>query len=179
MAKILAALTGRDWTLERQALGRRPTTHSPTTWLTELRALPRPGTTFPWVGSYLQEWFSAEFRSQTDFEVKSEALSGQRIYRELDRAKAPAITFFYGLPARHWAERHLSSLLRDDFSTEEVCSVARTKQGTLLISTGFYDGRHAESAFREHQIPALTETIRRQLTDRAVAALSTPRSRRT
>lgn len=70
MAKIIASLTARSWEAERLALGSRPAHHRPSTPLTELRALPRPGTRSEWSSSYLADWFSSKFSSKADFEHK-------------------------------------------------------------------------------------------------------------
>jgi hypothetical protein len=159
MAKIMASLTGTPWETEREALGSRPPRHRPTTLLTELRALPRPGTGFEWQGSYLANWFPAEFAGKQDFERKSEDISGQRVLRMLEQETSPTIVFFYGEPARGWASDHLGPILRTEFDGDR-CSMAQTKNGTLLVSTGFYNGQHAATAFRERHIPELSQRIR-------------------
>jgi hypothetical protein len=158
MAKIMASLTGRPWEVERSALGSRPASHRPATLLTELRALPRPGTKFKWYGSYLENWFSDKFTSKNDFEQKSEEISGRRILRMLEQESSPLIVFFYGEPARAWASKQLGPILLTKFD-DERCSIARTKNGTLLVSTGFYNGQHAATAFREDHIPELSQRI--------------------
>ena len=158
MAKIMASLTARPWETEREALGSRPAGHRPTTLLTELRPLPRPGTGFEWRGSYLENWFSAEFSGKQDFERKSGEMSGQRVLRMLEQPDGPLIVFFYGEPTRAWASKRLELTLGTRFEGDP-CSIAQTKNGTVLVSTGFYNGQHAATAFRERHISALSQRI--------------------
>lgn len=165
MAKIIASLTARSWEAERSALGSRPAHHRPSTLITELRALPRPGTGAQWSGSYLADWFSPVFSSRADFERKSAEISGRRIFKMLEQKDGPLIVFFYGRDCREWAVKHLNPLLAAPFHGAP-CSFARTKNGTLLVTTGFYNGQHAATSFRESDIPALAAEIRALIGDR-------------
>jgi len=176
MAKIVESLTARHWEVARAALGSRPAHHRPSTLLTELRALPRPGTSFEWEGSYLADWFSTEFSGKQDFEAKSEQLSGRRILQMLQQENGPLVMFFYGEPTRRWASAHLGSMLRSGFDQARI-SVAHAENGTLLISTGFYNGQHAASAFRERDINELVTRIPDSIRERVRALVASRPSR--
>jgi hypothetical protein len=165
MAKLMASLTGRPWEVERAALGSRPARHRPSTLLTELRPLPRPGVRFEWRDSYLANWFSAEYSGRRDFERKSEEVSGRRMLRMLEQENPPVIVFFYGVPARNWANEYLGVVLRTGFDGDD-CSIAETKNGTLLVSTGFYKSQDAATAFRERHIAELSQRVMGLVGDR-------------
>lgn len=157
-AKLVASLTGRPWETELAALGARPAHHRPSTLLTEVYPLPRPGTDHPWKGSYLEEWFAGEFRSRSDYEKKSKVVAGQRLRGLLEMRSAPRIVFFYGVDVGRWAKDCLASLVDGAWKGERE-AIARTKNGTLLVATGFYDGQHAATKFREQDIEPLAQRI--------------------
>ncbi len=151
MATIMSGLTGRSHEEERSALGSRPPRTDFSSWLTELRALPRPGTN-AFKGTYIDEWFAEEFRSAKEYDASSSA-SVSRINAALAADPLPQYAFFYGLPACRWAKEHLSGV-RWKGSAGEI-EVGQNGTGTKVGLTGFYNGQHAPTSFRIHHVPAL------------------------
>lgn len=159
IAAIVAAFTNRPFPRERDAIGTRPPRLSPSTWLTELRPLPRPASGF-FNDSYISEWFG--FRGKSDYERQAEALSGPRILRSIRQSLAPRYAFFYGLPTARWAKHALREDLSVPLADEnDGIYIGRTHQETTIVLTGFYEGQHARSAFRRHQIAHLLARITR------------------
>lgn len=169
MAKIMARLTGRTEAVERKNLGSRPPKTRPSSWLTELRPYPRPGLSFKWEESYLEEWFSDEFNGKAAFE-KAPLTLGPRVRQALQQSPAPKLLFAYGAGSRRWAESCLLDLLEVDqprwrsVTLPKLVSasskkkkaetkprndpgprtfqIGRTRNNTVLVLTDFFEGQH-------------------------------------
>jgi hypothetical protein len=161
MAGIISGLTGRPCYLERQELGARPGAESPlTTWLTELRPLPRPSSS-GFAETYIAEWFGDHFDTEAAYIAKADASASARLPLALSSAK-PKYAFFYGADSRRWAQRAFTAdLLRTPFSTPfPGIDVAETVRGTKLACTHFYNGRHPTSTFGLGQVGDLLRGLR-------------------
>ncbi len=159
MASIVAGLTLRTFDEERAALGSRPARHLPSTWLTELRPLPRP-TVSAWKGTYLPLWFSDVFPRRADFDNQ---LGSHAVTAALRRVPAPLVVFFYGLPAGRWAEKTLQHSLRKPLRNASVCRVGTLKNGTVVATTGFFDGQDGKTALRPRDVPKLCADVTAEL----------------
>lgn len=155
---IVSALTGRREAEEYEALGSRPALKSPSTWMTELRPLPRhPKKKFR--GTYLEDWF--DFSGRTDYERRGAASFGARFLPALRVSPPPRFAFFYGQASRYWARNHLPDQLKVPFQQfDNGVEIGETKGGTRIVLTGFYEGQHGASAFRLKHIPALIARLR-------------------
>ncbi len=159
IAAILSALTGRPCHEEWDALGTRPASEKLSTWLTELRPLPRPGVK-AFKTTYIPEWFKQDYPTKADFRRKSVDISGPRIQAALSGSPAPQYAFFYGRPACEWAKECLSPFLTNPFAESgENIETGRTVGGTLIALTGFYNGQHVATAFRCEHIKALMDCL--------------------
>lgn len=157
MSEIVAGLSGRSPEAELHALGTRPSEGPISTLLTELRPLPRPGTG-SYRGTYIEEWFS--FRGKSGYERVAEELTTPRTRAMFINPSPPLFAFVYGLPACAWAQRWLASEVISPFVPgENGVEVARTREGTTVVLTGFYEGQHARTAFRRRHIPKLLSRI--------------------
>jgi hypothetical protein len=166
MAAIVSGLHGGSDGKELEALGTRPARKTPSTWLTELRPLPRPGAN-EHRGTYIPEWFNLEFPTRAAFRQRSASISGPCILAALRRDPPPQYAFFYGLPACEWAEGEIAPFLAAPFDHKvedirtgrESAVTGLTIYGTVVVLTEFYNGRDTESAFRVEHVGGLLKSL--------------------
>lgn len=161
MATIVSKLTGRSLDDEYAALGSRPARGPLTTWLTELRPLPRPGTD-AFQNTYIAEWFGDMFRSKAELETASVARAGRRLLHAIVHADSPPqYAFFYGKTVTQWARHAIGPFLGEPLvEIDNNIVVGRTAGGTRIVLTGFYAGQHAATAFRAGHVPMLLSYLR-------------------
>ena len=157
MAKIMSSLAALKTENEYLALGTRPPLSSISSWLTDLRPLPRPNSNV-FRGSYIDEWFG--FRNQDDYKRLVEEVAGHRLLGALRISSPPRFAFFYGKPTCDWARRHLSGEIEVPLEEAgDAIEIGQTANGTVVALTGFYSGQH-QSAFRSGHTPRLMSRLR-------------------
>lgn len=156
MAEIVAAVSGRGVRAEREALGTRPPQSPVSSWITEIRPLPfPPGARFS--QCYIAEWF--DFRGPAAYQRWAELTARRRIVPALSADQPPRFAFFYGKIACRWAESELGPFLAPLIEVASNIRVGRTRGGTRIALTGFYEGQHGATAFRRRQVSALITAL--------------------
>lgn len=163
MAGIVSGLTKRPCYLERHDLGTRPAAAGAplSTWLTNLRPLPRPGSS-KYADTYIPEWFGDRFEAQRHYNAASKTVARGRLLAALSSSK-PKYAFFFGDKATwvHWSRKNFfGELLCSPFSMPfPGIEVAETAFGTKLVLTHFYNSRHRTSTFGLEHVGDLLRSL--------------------
>jgi hypothetical protein len=145
MADVMVLLSDRKTTFkaEYEALGtRRPRSSGLSTFLMELRPLPRPRRC-AFKETYIAEWFRDEFHSASDYDRVSIRGARERLSSLLSNPGCPRYLFAYGKETCCEVLAITGPTLRSGpklFANDSV-RVAVTSSGRIVVLTGFYGGR--------------------------------------